>query len=223
MKNLICYALILLGYCSCAGNKETCTTTGVVDKVVWAYKRSFLQSDGVVKLAYFSFVRDYELYTFSQDLHYMMKINVGDSVQIQYYCQNPKKAAFVKLIERKDSEHRGETKFIRTTGASRYSYHSVNKKPLFKDVQNYKDNDNAVDLYLKEQLKKMNVQEHGTVGVKIVIDETGKIIESTILSSTNQKLNDIVLTLIGDMPRWTPAEHKGEKVNVGYLIVLEWE
>ena len=68
----------------------------------------------------------------------------------------------------------------------------------------------------------MNVQEHGNIGISIVIDKEGKVIESKVLHSNNQKLNDIVLTILKDMPLWTPAEHKGEKVNVDFLIVLDW-
>lgn len=217
MKMLAYFTFIFLVSYSCASKKETCTTTGVVDKVMWGYTRH-----DVKKNIYFSFIHDYQTYVFKQNFSDIMKLNIGDSVQIQYYCNNPKKAVFVKLIRRQGSEQREETKIITPVATSRKFYHSVDKKPLFSNVQDDTENDKAVDLFIKEQLKKNNVQEHGKLGISIVIDKTGEIVESTILMSTNQKLNDIVLSIIKDMPQWTPAEDKGEKVNVKFLIEIEW-
>jgi len=185
---------------------------------MWRYER-FKDPQ---KMADLSFVHEYQIYTFKQKFAGIMEINVGDSVQIQFCCNNPKKADFIRLYKRQNSENVEETKLITRVGISRKSYHGVDKKPLFKSVQNDADNDKAVDLYLKEQLREKNVQEHGTVGISIVIDKTGRVVESTVLSSTNQKLNDYVLNIIKNMPLWTPAEHKGEIVNVNFLIELDW-
>ena len=225
MKKVMCFTLIFLGCYTCGSNKDkctsTCTTIGVVDKVVWKYER-FKQPK---KVAYLSFMHDYQNYTFRHEFANIMKINTDDSVQIQFCCNNPKKATFLKLLIQNSSEQREETKIItykRVSGVERYSYHGVNKKPLFKSVENDVDNKKAVDLYIKEQLKKENVQEHGTVGISIVIDITGRVVESNVLHSNNREFNNYVLNIIKDMPLWTPAEHKGKIVNVDFLIVLEW-
>lgn len=219
MKKLIYLVFLLLISCSSAKKEETCTAPGVVDKVVWGYSRR-----GIEKLAYFTFIYDEQPYTFRDEFQALMKINVGDSVLVQFNCNNPKKKAkYVKLIKQNGSDPKKETKYVRTDGRPpRKSYHSVDKKPLFNGVQDYMENDNAVDSYLLKVLKEMNIQEHGNIGIKIVIDKEGKVIESQVLHSTNQKLNDIVQTILKDMPLWTPAEHKGEKVNVSFLIVLDW-
>ena len=219
MKKVIYFMFLLLSSCSSTKKEEICTAPGVVDKVVWGYSRR-----GIEKLAYFTFIYDDQPYTFRDDFHAMMKINVGDSVLVQFNCNNPpKKAKYVNLIKRNGSEPKKETKYVRADGGvERYYYHGVDKKPLFNGIQDYSENDKAVDSYLQKTLKEMNVQEHGNIGISIVIDKEGKVIESRILHSNNQKLNDIVLTILKDMPLWTPAEHKGEKVNVDFLIVLDW-
>ena len=220
MKKLIYLVFLLLISCSSAKKEETCTAPGVVDKVVWGYSRR-----GIEKLAYFTFIYDDQPYTFRDEFQALMKINVSDSVLVQFNCNNPKeKAKYVKLIKQNGSEPKEEIKFVRIDGGgvSYKSYHGVDKKPLFNGVQDYTENDKAVDSYLQKALKAMNVQEHGHIGIRIVIDKEGKVVESKLLHSNNQKLNDIVLTIFKDMPLWTPAEHKGEKVNVDFLIVLDW-
>lgn len=219
MKKMIYFVFLLFISCSSPKKEEICTTPGVVDKVVWGYSRR-----GIEKLAYFTFIYNDQPYTFRDDFHAMMKINVGDSVLVQFNCNNPKKKAkYVKLIKRNGSEPKKESKYIRADGGvPRKSYHGVDKKPLFNGIQDYTENVKAVDSYLQKTLKEMNVQEHGNIGISIVIDKEGKVIESKLLHSNNQKLNDIVLTILKDMPLWTPAEHKGEKVNVSFLIVLDW-
>lgn len=219
MKKVIYFMFLLLISCSSSKKEETCTAPGVVDKVVWGYSRR-----GIEKLAYFTFIYNDQPYTFRDDFHAMMKINVGDSVLVQFNCNNPKKKAkYVKLIKQNGSEPKKEIKYVRADGRTpRKSYHRVNKKPLFNGVQDYTENDNAVNSYIHKVLKEMNVQEHGNIGINIVIDKEGKVIESKLLHSNNQKLNDIVLTILKDMPLWTPAEHKGEKVNVDFLIILDW-
>ena len=219
MKKVIYLVVLLLSGCSSPKKEEICTAPGVVDNVVWGYSRR-----GIEKLAYFTFIYDDQVYTFRDDFHAMMKINVGDNVLVQFNCNNPKKKAkCVKLVKRNGSEPKKETKYVRADGGvPRKSYHGVDKKPLFNGVQDYTENDKAVDSYLEKTLKEMNVQEHGKIGISIVIDKEGKVIESKVLHSNNQKLNDIVQTILKDMPLWTPAEHKGEKVNVDFLIVLDW-
>lgn len=219
MRKMIYFVFLLFISCSSPKKEEICTTLGVVDKVVWGYSRR-----GIEKLAYFTFIYNDQPYTFRDDFHAMMKINVGDSVLVQFNCNNPKKKAkYVKLIKRNGSEPKKEIKYIRADGGvERYYYHGVDKKPLFNGIQDYTENVKAVDSYLQKTLKEMNVQEHGNIGISIVIDKEGKVIESKLLHSNNQKLNDIVLTILKDMPLWTPAEHKGEKVNVSFLIVLDW-
>ncbi len=91
MKRIIYLTFILLGGCSGNSKKETytaCTTTGVVDKVVWGYSRQDIK-----KLAYLTFIHDEQPYTFREDFSPLMKINVGDSVLVQYRSNNPKKAS----------------------------------------------------------------------------------------------------------------------------------
>lgn len=219
MKKVIYFMFLLLCSCSSTKKEEICTAPGVVDKVVWGYSRR-----GIEKLAYFTFIYDDQPYTFRDDFHAMMKINVGDSVLVQFNCNNPKKKAkYVKLIKQNGSEPKKKTKYVRADGGvPRKDYHGVDKKPLFNGIQDYTENRSAVKSYLQKTLKEMNVQEHGNLGISIVIDKEGKVIESKLLHSNNQKLNDIVLMILKDMPLWTPAEHKGEKVNVDFLIVLDW-
>ena len=193
-----------------------------MDKVVWEYS-----GQDIKKFAYFTFIHNCQPYTFKEDFHTLMKLNVGDSVQIQYNCNNPTKAKYIKLIKENDGKPKKEIKFIRTDVRTDgrvpcKDYHGVDKKPLFNGVQDYTENVKAVDSYLQKVLKEMNIQEHGHISLSIVIDKEGKVIESTVLDSSNQKLNDILQTILEDMPLWTPAEHKGEKVNVSFLIVLDW-
>lgn len=185
MKKMIYFVFLLFISCSSTKKEEICTTPGVVDKVVWGYSRR-----GIEKLAYFTFIYDDQIYTFRDDFHAMMKINVGDSVLVQFNCNNPKKKAkYVKLIKRNGSEPKKEIKYIRADGGvERYYYHGVDKKPLFNGIQDYTENVKAVDSYLQKTLKEMNVQEHGNIGISIVIDKEGKVIESKLLHSDNQKI-----------------------------------
>ena len=115
MNRIMCFAFILLSCYSCTDSKERCTTIGVVDKVMWSHKRY----NETTKKVYFSFVNNNQSYICKQEFSPIMNINIGDSVLIQYYCKNPKKAAFVRLIRRQGSEQREKEKKIITCGEAK--------------------------------------------------------------------------------------------------------
>ncbi len=62
--------------------------------------------------------------------------------------------------------------------------------------------------------------EHGKVLVNFTVGRTGEIKDIIIKDSSNDKLNDLVLKMLSDMPFWQPACDAGKIIEVVLSIPI---
>jgi TonB family protein len=82
----------------------------------------------------------------------------------------------------------------------------------------------AMMKYLAEQIKypaedKKNKVE-GNVFVSFVIDKTGVVRNAEIKRGVSATIDAEALRVVSSMPAWRPAENKGEKVSVQYVLPI---
>jgi TonB family protein len=70
-----------------------------------------------------------------------------------------------------------------------------------------------------------NAKNHGIEGsviVRFMINNKGKVVHSEILRSTYQEFDAPALKVINGMPDWTPGKQRGKPVNVWYVISIKF-
>ncbi len=100
-------------------------------------------------------------------------------------------------------------------------YDFVSKKPEFPGGEE------ALMVYLAENLKyprvalENNIQ--GIVVVRFVVDTEGRISSVEILKDIGGGCGAEAARVISSMPRWTPGEHNGVKVNVRFVLPVRFQ
>lgn len=72
-----------------------------------------------------------------------------------------------------------------------------------------------------EPLKSEGVK--GSVLVKFVVNTQGRIENIQLVEGFHPVLNQDALRVVRAMPRWTPAEHQGQKVPVSRTVAVQYE
>jgi protein TonB len=104
------------------------------------------------------------------------------------------------------------------------SYNDVEIKPQFKnkDVTEFR-------VWINEQInrkyggypslaKDNNIQ--GTVRVAFMIDTDGSLSDVKIVGKVDPTLDDAVLEIVKESPKWKPGSHKGKKVKIPLQIPI---
>jgi len=100
-------------------------------------------------------------------------------------------------------------------------YDEVDLMPVFNGGKE------AMYAYLGENIKypkevtKEGVE--GTVFIEFVVTKEGKIENAKVLRSVHPALDESALTVIQNMPDWTPGVHKGEQVSVKFKMPIRYE
>jgi TonB family protein len=76
------------------------------------------------------------------------------------------------------------------------------------------------NLEYPENAKKQGIE--GSVIVRFMINNKGKVVYSEILRSTYQGFDAPALKVINGMPDWTPGKQRGKPVNVWYVISIKF-
>ena len=63
----------------------------------------------------------------------------------------------------------------------------------------------------------------GSVMVRFIIDSKGNIKSPEIIRSVDPILDQEALRVVQSMPAWIPAEHKGKKVSMYYVLPLRFK
>lgn len=96
---------------------------------------------------------------------------------------------------------------------------------VLPSFQGSKDGDETlkkVGEYFKERIKQDKPKDRGTVYVQFIIDKTGNPTQLNVVRGVNEKLDQLALTYIEQMPKWKPGQHKGEKVLVTYMAAIKF-
>jgi TonB family protein len=76
------------------------------------------------------------------------------------------------------------------------------------------------NLEYPENAKKQGIE--GSVIVRFMINNKGKVVNSEVLRSTYQGFDAPALKVINGMPDWTPGKQRGKAVNVWYVISIKF-
>lgn len=72
-----------------------------------------------------------------------------------------------------------------------------------------------------EVLRKSGV--HGSVIVSFVVDADGSVGQIKVLGTPHQALSDEVVRVVKSSPRWTPGMQRGQKVDVQYMLPVNFQ
>ncbi len=94
---------------------------------------------------------------------------------------------------------------------------TVDKKPLLNGTTEGLNN------YLRDEIKYplIGVNLNALVLVRFHIDKKGKVYDVKILKGAHELIDKEVLRVFKEMPKWSPAEHEGKKVNVQHTIPIK--
>ncbi|MGB3780685.1 MAG: hypothetical protein WA960_20130 [Tunicatimonas sp.] len=139
----------------------------------------------------------------------------GDSIMLAVNKKDYSDAQLKKVIYRKNSEVYIN---LNDVGDKKFSYNTVENKPLFLGAKNYAENDSLLIHHFERALGR-SFKDAGRVGIYFIIDERGdsKLIE--VIGSTKD-LELGVQTVVENLPTFNPALHKGRKVKVVYLLEI---
>ncbi|NPV51862.1 MAG: hypothetical protein HPY60_11815 [Candidatus Methanofastidiosum sp.] len=154
----------------------------------------------------------FDLYAIEEDF------STSDSLKIRIDKKQPEKFNFVSIIKRTwepeesiiiiNRDNLNENQPI-------YSYHSVERKPLFEGAVDEFDNDSLIFDFFKSNLKLSDKIKK--VGVYLLINEKGKISIQNAYYDKESEL-EIIRNLIDKMPDFSAPYHNGKNVSVSYLI-----
>lgn len=98
---------------------------------------------------------------------------------------------------------------------------AVDQQPQFpggiKNLMEYLSD----NLKYPEAAKKANIE--GRVFVSFVVTKTGEITDVKILKGIGYGADEEAVRVVERMPRWTPAEQDGQKVNVKYNLPINFQ
>lgn len=63
----------------------------------------------------------------------------------------------------------------------------------------------------------------GTVFIAFVVNSKGKVTKANVKKSAEKSLDDEALRVINKMPKWTPGEKDGKKVNVEMVLPIKFK
>ncbi|QYH39511.1 hypothetical protein GYM62_12210 [Algoriphagus sp. NBT04N3] len=150
--------------------------------------------------------------------HTGTRLASGDSVLFRLDLKNPRNSKLIQVIYRYDESEAYIP--IDMPREKITQYHAIDKKPLFKGVMNYVDNDSVVQVFLKQELLKTQRTIPDRIGLYLIIDQEGKASLGKVYDSdvdTEKNLRKV----IERMPLFEPGEHRGKKVKVSYLVEIK--
>ena len=91
------------------------------------------------------------------------------------------------------------------------------KMPLFQggDLNDFRT---WVQTNLKYPEKAAKNRTQGVVYAEFIVDKTGDVSKVSILKGKEDGLNEEVIRVIKESPKWVPGEHRGQKVAVKYTL-----
>jgi protein TonB len=105
---------------------------------------------------------------------------------------------------------------------SNVPFYRVQEKPQF----NYQGQTNfrqyiANHLEFPDMARENGVS--GTIYVKFIIDEDGNLINPTIMRGVDPALDNAVLKVLRNAPKWEPGKQNGKEVRVPYSIPIKFK
>lgn len=90
----------------------------------------------------------------------------------------------------------------------------------------FKGGTEAMYAYLSENIiyPKTAVSDslEGMVYVSFIIDQTGKVTEPTVLRGMDPRFDDVAVSVIANMPDWTPGQNEGKPVAVQFKMPIRF-
>lgn len=100
-------------------------------------------------------------------------------------------------------------------------YEVVDKMPEFKGGMNELMKFIGNNVKYPEEAKKNEVE--GKSFISFVIDTKGNIKDVSVAKKGNESLDQEAIRVVKSMPKWTPGEHQGKKVNVKFTLPISFK
>jgi len=102
------------------------------------------------------------------------------------------------------------------------TYTDIEVKPKFQDGDE-KSFQKWIVANVKYPLDASEGGREGTVMAQFTVDKEGKITNVKILRSVNPILDAEAVRVIESAPNWKPASHKGEPIEVSFVLPVKFE
>ena len=110
-----------------------------------------------------------------------------------------------------------------------FSGFSYSQEEVYAVVENepvFPGGEEAMAVWIASQInypkKSIKKGETGTVYVQFVVLKDGSVDGVKVVRGVTKRLDEEALRVIKLMPKWTPAELNGEKVNCRYTIPIKF-
>lgn len=98
---------------------------------------------------------------------------------------------------------------------------------LVEQMPEFPGGDIAYEKYIYKTCTKDSISEKiypkGTVNIKCVIRKDGSVSDVYLIRGVGNKLDDIALSAVKNMPAWIPGKQRGNLVNVMMMIRITFD
>ncbi len=95
------------------------------------------------------------------------------------------------------------------------------------DMATYVGGIDAMSAFLSKNIKypekARNAKTVGKVFVKFLISTEGSVSQPTIIKGVSEEIDQEALRVVSLFPKWNPAKHKGEKVDVEFVLPINFQ
>lgn len=144
--------------------------------------------------------------------------STSDSLKISIEKNQPDKFEYISIVKRIWKTEEVVVSLEKNTGNKAvYSYHDVDKKPLFAGANNEYENDSLIFEFFKRHSNPSN--DFKKIGVYILINESGEVTLKNAFTKDKEEVQ-LIKKLIEKLPIFTPPINEGDSVTVSYLIEI---
>lgn len=104
----------------------------------------------------------------------------------------------------------------------RYLYGFTDVLPSFQGSKDRNETEKKLEEYFEKKIKENKTKDKGMVYIQFTIDKTGKPTQINVVHGVNNKLDQLAVDYIKQMPDWEPGQHKGKNVLVTYTTGIKF-
>ena len=141
-----------------------------------------------------------------------------DSLKLKIEKKQPDNFVFIRVVKRIwKTEDAIVSINNNNENFSVYSFHSIDKKPLFPGANNEYENDSLLFDFFKKHSTPSN--DFKKIGVYILIDKSGKAKYKEAITKNSEEIQ-LAKTLVDKLPKFSTPFNNRDSVTVSYLIEI---
>ena len=102
-----------------------------------------------------------------------------------------------------------------------YNYHTLEDKPLFGDATNQEESEKLLDEYVQERIDSLELKKDYKAYISFEIHTDGSVQNVQVSYGKDKKVNEKVVEIISELPKWKPASKNEELVKSSFLIEVK--